>query len=135
MLIKALQFQAQIRKAQALVPAHKQVALLGSGRDCTACAQGGTADPCSGGRFSPSFVWHVGHSKGEAALLRGRVITLIYRRTWVHEEVACNATIKVGVRSFLEIEPSGRANAVSCCVHQTKAFPCLCVADESCRLF
>lgn len=35
MLIKALQFQAQIRKVQSLVLGHKQVALLVSGRGCT----------------------------------------------------------------------------------------------------
>lgn len=35
MWIKAQQFLAQIRKIQSLVPGHKQVTLLGSGRDCT----------------------------------------------------------------------------------------------------
>ena len=82
-LVQALQFQAQIRKVQPLVPGRKQVTVLGSGKGWSCCAQ-----DCACWAFShPLFMLYVLATLREIlpAPWRRRLTAVLHRWQLCHE--------------------------------------------------
>lgn len=99
MWIKAQQILAQISKIQSLVPGHKQVTLLASGRHCTClCRRWHSSAVFSGQFLSLSWFLMCWSLEERYCHPHGRWGIWSYsfpggissRRAWVHRGVACN---------------------------------------------